>query len=226
MPTDDRERVCREIAERHSGLAYYCTHHQPCDHCENALDGFREAFDAGRADAGNKYVEMEAKVAYAEEKISLLEGELKASEDGTGFTNAVEQIEAHHKAIENGLRERLAEVERERDEWKNAIIDAAVVDWVYTKEHETNPRKAVGDLLARQAKIALDPAVSKEAHDLRERLAKAVEVLVLQVHNEYREYGPCFCCPAPAEGEPDEHQSHCVAARALLSDLARAKGGE
>jgi hypothetical protein len=56
-------------------------------------------------------------------------------------------------------------------EWKDAVIDAAVVDWIYTKEHETNPRKAVNDLLAWQAKLALDPAVSKEAHDLHEQIA-------------------------------------------------------
>lgn len=57
--------------------------------------------------------------------------------------------------------------------WKDAIIDAAVVDWVYCKEHETDPRKAVNDLLAWQAQIALDPAVSKEAANLHQRIAAA-----------------------------------------------------
>jgi hypothetical protein len=51
-------------------------------------------------------------------------------------------------------------------EWKDAIIDATIVDWIFTKEHETNPRKAVNDLLAWQVKLALDPAVSKEAAEL------------------------------------------------------------
>lgn len=58
--------------------------------------------------------------------------------------------------------------------WKNAIIDATIVDWIYTAEHETNPRRAVNDLLAHQVRLALDPAVSKAAHDLMQR-AEAAE---------------------------------------------------
>jgi len=54
--------------------------------------------------------------------------------------------------------------------WKDAILDACVVDWVLTNEHQDNPRRAINDLLAWQQKIALDPAVSKEAHDLHERI--------------------------------------------------------
>ena len=56
-------------------------------------------------------------------------------------------------------------------EWKDAIINACIVDWVYTAEHETNPRKAVNDLLSWAQKIALDPAVSKEAYDLHAQIA-------------------------------------------------------
>lgn len=67
----------------------------------------------------------------------------------------------------------LARAEQERDAWKDAIIDAAVVDWIYTAEHETNPRKAVNDLLCWQQTIALDPAISKPAHDLVERAERA-----------------------------------------------------
>lgn len=70
------------------------------------------------------------------------------------------------------LRCQIVTIEHDRDAWKNAIIDAAVVDWVYTNEHDTNPRKAVNDLLAWQVKIALDQAVSKDAHDLHERIGE------------------------------------------------------
>ena len=65
-------------------------------------------------------------------------------------------------------------LEQERDRWKNAIIDACVVDWVLTKEHETNPRKAINDLLVQAQRIALDPAVSKPAAELHDRI-KALE---------------------------------------------------
>jgi len=55
-------------------------------------------------------------------------------------------------------------------EWKDAIIDACVVDWIFAKAHETDPRKAVNDLLCWQQRIALDPAVSKDAADLHARI--------------------------------------------------------
>lgn len=67
--------------------------------------------------------------------------------------------------------------------WKDAIIDAAVVDWIYTKEHDSDPRKAVNDLLCWQQKIALDPAVSKEAHDLHQR-AEAAEADLSALRSE------------------------------------------
>lgn len=51
--------------------------------------------------------------------------------------------------------------------WKEAIIDAAVIDWVYTKEHEENPRKAINDLLCHAQRLALDPAVSEDAANWR-----------------------------------------------------------
>lgn len=59
--------------------------------------------------------------------------------------------------------------------WKDAILDACIVDWILTAEHETDPRKAVNDLLAWQQKIALDPAVSKEAHDLHTTIEQRVK---------------------------------------------------
>lgn len=53
--------------------------------------------------------------------------------------------------------------------FRAAVIDALVVDCIYQKEHDTDPRKALSDLIAWEQKIALDPAVSKEARDLIER---------------------------------------------------------
>jgi hypothetical protein len=57
----------------------------------------------------------------------------------------------------------------ELNPWKEAIIDAAVVDWVYTADMEDDPRKAVNALLSMAALIALDPAVSKDAQALVDR---------------------------------------------------------
>lgn len=72
-------------------------------------------------------------------------------------------------------------------EWKRAIIDACVVDWIFTAEHESNPRKAVNDLLCWQQKIALDPAVSKDAHDLHARI-KELETALTRLRDKGNEW--------------------------------------
>lgn len=56
--------------------------------------------------------------------------------------------------------------------WKDAIIDACIVDFILTAEHENDPRRAVNDLLWWQQKIALNPAVSEEAAKLHARIAE------------------------------------------------------
>ena len=50
--------------------------------------------------------------------------------------------------------------------WREAVIDALVTSWAYSAEHDTNPRKAIQDLLEREIAIALDPAVSRDAQAL------------------------------------------------------------
>lgn len=64
-----------------------------------------------------------------------------------------------------------AEIER-LCEWKNAIEDAAVVDWVFTGD---NPRNVVNALLANQARIAIDPLVSEDAAKMHGEIAKLRE---------------------------------------------------
>jgi hypothetical protein len=58
---------------------------------------------------------------------------------------------------------------RAENPWKDAIIDALVVDCIYRKGHEDDPRGALQELITWDTKMALDPAVSKEARDLIER---------------------------------------------------------
>jgi hypothetical protein len=51
-------------------------------------------------------------------------------------------------------------------EWKEAVIDKLIVSCIYRKEHETNPEKAINDLLEWEVTIALDPSVSSKAQAL------------------------------------------------------------
>jgi len=61
-----------------------------------------------------------------------------------------------------------------RDPWKDAVIDQLVVAHILTAEHETNPRKALQDLLAYHCDVAVDPRVSEAAARLVEQ-ARAEE---------------------------------------------------
>lgn len=59
---------------------------------------------------------------------------------------------------------------REQDGWRTAVIDALVVSHIYRAEHDNDPRKAINDLLCWESKIALDPAVSKDAASLEAQI--------------------------------------------------------
>lgn len=75
--------------------------------------------------------------------------------------------------------------DEKRNPWKRAIIDAAVVNWTLTKEHETDPRSAVNALLTMCAQMALDPLISSEAAELvaktkKAALLEAAEVIAME----------------------------------------------
>lgn len=101
-----------------------------------------------------------------------------------------EVSECHHHMIPVGrlcadavaelaaLRARAEKAEQFRD----AVIDALVVSHIYIPEHDTNPRKALNDLIRWEQKIALDPLVSSDARALIERaVAGCAEDCAIQV---------------------------------------------
>ena len=52
--------------------------------------------------------------------------------------------------------------------WQDAVIDGLVVAHVYRKEHDTDPRLALQDLISWHVRVALDPTVSSDARALVE----------------------------------------------------------
>ena len=50
--------------------------------------------------------------------------------------------------------------------WKEAVIEALIVNHTLRKEHEEDPKLALAALIDWECKIALDPAVSSEAQAL------------------------------------------------------------
>lgn len=57
--------------------------------------------------------------------------------------------------------------------WKDAVIDAGVVNWTLSTENKDDPRKAINDLLCQVRLESLDPAISKPAAEWRDRIEKA-----------------------------------------------------
>lgn len=51
-------------------------------------------------------------------------------------------------------------------EWREAVLNELIVAHIYTKEHDTNPRKAIQDAITWHCQVALDPAVSSDAQKL------------------------------------------------------------
>jgi|PlaIllAssembly_1097288.scaffolds.fasta_scaffold57489_2 hypothetical protein len=54
----------------------------------------------------------------------------------------------------------------EMNPWKEVIIEALIVDFILSAEHETDPKKALADLIAWETTVALDPRVSTEAYNM------------------------------------------------------------
>lgn len=66
----------------------------------------------------------------------------------------------------------------ERNEWKDAVIDALVVNWHYRHGYEDSPREAVAALISSEITFALDPAISENAVMLVQRgRQEAVEIV-------------------------------------------------
>jgi len=63
------------------------------------------------------------------------------------------------------------------DVWKAVIIEGLLVSHCYKAEHETDPRKALADLISWHVAVALDPCVSSDAVKLLDAEAEACAAL-------------------------------------------------
>ena len=88
----------------------------------------------------------------------------------------------------------------EANKWKIAVIDRAIVNWSYKKEHETDPRLAMNDVLNAEIQMALDPNISKPAKDLVNKGNAKLQAEVDRLHgilkpaaNVYEKYKITMC---------------------------------
>jgi hypothetical protein len=68
--------------------------------------------------------------------------------------------------------------EAELRAFKDTVIDALVCTCIYEAAHETDPRKALNDLLVWEGNVALDPKVSKAARELIERSTEPLNATI------------------------------------------------
>lgn len=55
---------------------------------------------------------------------------------------------------------------RVKNPWKQAVLDQLICQCIYSREHESNPWKAVHDMTSWEVAVALDPRVSDAAREL------------------------------------------------------------
>lgn len=54
-------------------------------------------------------------------------------------------------------------------EWKEAVINELIIGHIYSAVHETDPRKAVQDVISWNCSVVLDPSISSDAQALIDR---------------------------------------------------------
>ena len=91
--------------------------------------------------------------------------------DATFIARARELVPALAAALRAAHEEnkRLVTQAAELGKWRDAVLNAAVVDWTYRKEHETDPVRAVNDLVCYALDVERE-ALRKENQRLREAL--------------------------------------------------------
>jgi len=75
--------------------------------------------------------------------------------------------------------------------WKAAVIDGLVVSHCIQPEHETDPRKALDDLISWHVAVALDPCVSSDAVKLLDAEAEACAEIVMA--EQATPHGAAYC---------------------------------
>ena len=85
----------------------------------------------------------------------------------------------------------------------DAVIDELVAAHIYRKEHDTDPTKAIKDVIDWNVMVALDPAVSNSAAaKVNARLSKALGLLL--------KHGVCLNCGELYEHHEDEPFASCM----------------
>lgn len=98
-----------------------------------------------------------------------LRAEVQSLKSQIEFGDAMNDVAVKERNYERVLNMRLQTENAELRDWKTAILDQLVTQWTLRAEHETDPKKAIHDMLSWEVMVALDPLVSRDAEALIER---------------------------------------------------------
>lgn len=130
-----------------------------CSGCDCVRTEMQKTIDALRADVQR----MEAEVQRLTEE----------RDDANRRQAADRQSALANWAKYETEKARADAAELDRDRWRDAVIDASVVNWTYKKSYETDPKGAIDDLIAQVMREALDPVISTGAAELTKRAEQA-----------------------------------------------------
>ena len=116
--------------------------------------------------------------------------------------------------------ERFATLVLEADDgpWKSAVIDQLVIAHILTAEHESDPLKAIQDLLAYHTDIAVDPRVSGAAATLVEQAKAEVESAATERANERANASWSLMCEKMVAAEREACAKVCESERDALNE--------
>ena len=74
------------------------------------------------------------------------------------------------------------------NEWRERLIDEAVVCGIYSSEHEVNPKKCLQDVITWNCQVAIDPLVSSDAIKLQITTLRAAATKLKKIEVSYDSY--------------------------------------
>lgn len=102
------------------------------------------------------------------------------------------------------------------NDFYNAVIDELVCCHIYSKDHDSNPRKAIQDIIKWNCDVALDPAVSSDAQALIDRGAKLERTACANLAAVLRDPRPAS---DPGRYLPGAYEASMLTANAIHSAI-------
>lgn len=185
---DELADVRKQLEEAQSSEAHWRDNH---DNVVRKLRLFtqRDDLPVDRLPAYEYVLELEKKLAEAQARLKemgqwiidcrdrvlfpIALGQLDVGAHAESLGQAIPTLLVNTTALDAAITEAIAD--EKQNPWKRAIIHCLIINHILNARHETDPVRALADLIDWECKVALDPAVSEEARVLIEPYRKDAE---------------------------------------------------